>query len=655
MNPLLRQPNDDRPLAFDEIDADAVSPAVAEVLDQVQSLRAAMVASDEEDKRMRLHGFDRLHELMAGLMSPLYLLAETHEDQDVRQACRQGVQKMLERAHELRSDSGLYRCLLRFSEMPMTLLPVEMRLLSKTLDDYRRNGMELSDEERAQLLQLNHRLTELELKFGQHISEDQPVLELTASECDGLSDAFCLPFRQPDGSVRVPGHAANYTMIMKFAKQADVRERMFRLFMNRAREQNRPVLREMLALRQQKATLLGFPTFADYQLADKMAGSPQQVTDFMQELRLSVQDKAAQDYAELLRHQDGVRLAAWDRAYVAERIREAKYALHDEELKAYFPLDQVLRGLFQLAFDLFGVSFREADHLPTWHESVRGYELVDGDRVMGRCYLDLFPRASKYSHAACFDIREGRDTGVEFQIPESALVCNFSEATDQHPALLTHAEVETLFHEFGHLLHQLLTRSPLASLAGTNVIHDFVEVPSQLFEHWAWDAGSLKAFARHWQTGEVIPDALIERLQSTRHFGSGLHVEQQLFYGAIDMAFHTDFAPEKNDPSQITQQLQEAYTRFPYVPDTGFETCFGHLTGYAAGYYGYLWSRVFADDLFSEFEKGGVRSRQVGMRLREGILAKGDCEDPGTLIHRFLGRPPNQDAFRRHLGLAATP
>ncbi|MCB1041844.1 MAG: Zn-dependent oligopeptidase [Acidobacteria bacterium] len=644
VNPLVRQTCE--PLNFDQIVSEDVTQAVTQVLAKVASVREQMIQSAPDNKLLRLHGFDLLYQSISDLLSPLYLMAETHPMAQMREFSRAGVQKLLDLGNDLRLDQELYGTLDQFSQHAVTLVPIEMRLMAKILEDFRLEGMALPDPQREELRKLNQAITQQELLFSQNISEDASTLTVKRTELDGLPQWFVEQFSATDGDVTVPCQSTNFQMIMKHAANEDVRRRMYVAYLNRAREKNLPVLQTLLTLRHQKAQLLGYDQYADGQLVDKMAHDAATVHSFYEELRELVAAKAQADYQELLQFSGQDQIETWNRTYLAERLQESAYQLHEEETKPYFSLDDVLKGLFRLCFDLFGISFRRVG-IPTWHQDVKVFELVEDEKILGRCYLDLFPRENKFTHAACFDVRTRR-TDV---IPEAALVCNFTPPTGDRPSLLTHGEVETLFHEFGHLLHQLLSTSPLAILAGTNVLHDFVEVPSQLMEHWAWDTQTLQSFAQHWQTGEVIPRELIERLQATRTFGSGIHVQQQLFYGAVDMAYHGAYSPNL-DVSAVTERLQNEMTHFAYVPGTGFETCFGHLVGYAAGYYGYLWARVFADDLFSAFEQAGVRNRQMGMKLRQSILAQGNTAEPMQLMHHFLGRPPQKDAFRRYLGVA---
>jgi thimet oligopeptidase len=326
------------------------------------------------------------------------------------------------------------------------------------------------------------------------------------------------------------------------------------------------------------------------------------------------------------------------------RLLETEYHLDAEELKAYFPLERVLQGIFGISRILFGITFREAA-MPVWHPEVRTFELHGPEGLVARLYLDLFPRKHKYGHAACFGISGGSETGAGYRKPSAALVCNFPPPTSSQPSLLTHDNVVTLFHEFGHVLHHLLTHAALYSQSGTHVATDFVEVPSQLFENWAWEYESLKRFALHYKTGEVLPESLFEKMIAARNADSGLHIAQQLFYGTLDMTFHDRYDPTTTGTTEVVRRVQGEVSPYPYLEGTHMETSFGHLNGYAAGYYSYLWSRVYADDMYSAFRKKGVLNGETGRRLNEQVFSMGSSRDEGELIRTFLGREPDQRAF----------
>jgi thimet oligopeptidase len=281
------------------------------------------------------------------------------------------------------------------------------------------------------------------------------------------------------------------------------------------------------------------------------------------------------------------------------------------------------------------------------------FEVMKDGKMISRFYLDLYPRPNKYGHAACFGIIAGKMTANGYQYPTASLVCNFPKPSKDKPSLMPHGDVETFFHEFGHVLHNMLTTSDLEYFAGTNVAQDFVEAPSQIFENWAWEYDALKMFAKHYKTGEVLPEDLYNKMKASRNAGSGLNTLQQIFYGTLDMTLHDKFNPDSTSTTttDVVKDLQNKITLYPYLDGSHMQYSFGHLNGYGAGYYGYLWSKVYAQDMFSIFKKNGIMDQKTGIRYRDIILAKGASEDPMDLVKEFLGRDPNDEAYLKDLGL----
>ena len=314
-------------------------------------------------------------------------------------------------------------------------------------------------------------------------------------------------------------------------------------------------------------------------------------------------------------------------------------------------MERVVSGLFDLYQELFVMEFRQVENPSVWHKDVTMYEMYDSGsgNLIGHFYLDLFPRANKYQHAAQFDVRSAKLYLNGRQTPVAALVCNFPKPTADEPSLLPHDDVETFFHEFGHLLHALLNRG---ELEGLSVPRDFVEAPSQMLENWVWQKASLQRFARHFKTGETIPDDLVERMIAAKNLNSGVNALQQVYYAILDLTLHDGYSPDDNrSTTDIVRDLQNEITLYPYQEDTHFQASFGHLYGYAAAYYGYMWSKVYAQDMFSVFEENGILDTETGMRYRRIILEKGGTEDPLELVKAFLGREPSNEAFMRSLGL----
>ena len=345
-------------------------------------------------------------------------------------------------------------------------------------------------------------------------------------------------------------------------------------------------------------------------------------------------------------------MEAWEVSFYNNLLMRNKYSIDQEKVKEYFALDNVMNGLFKITQQLFGVKYVQVADASVWHQDVKAFDVKQDGITIGRFYLDLFPRENKYTHAACFTIRKGKQYGGVYQMPVAALICNFNAPAAGKPSLLTHAQAVTFFHEFGHVLHNLLTKAELASQSGTSVKRDFVEAPSQIFENWVWNYDALKLFARHYKTGEILPKELFQKMSAARNVGSGLAASAQINYGVLDMTLHDRYDP--NGDKSTTDVAKEVYNSimpFDFVDGTNYQAAFGHLTCYAAGYYGYMWSKVYAEDMFSVFEKNGILDQKTGMRYREAILANGGSKDEFEMVKDFLGREPDQKAFFRSLGL----
>jgi len=321
-------------------------------------------------------------------------------------------------------------------------------------------------------------------------------------------------------------------------------------------------------------------------------------------------------------------------------------------VKEYFAADAVFDGLFQIAQHLFGVQFEEVKDPSVWNKDVRMFNVKKDGKVIARFYTDLYPRPNKFSHAACFPMIKGKGTPQGYQMPVATLVCNFPAPTEDTPSLLSHSEVETFFHEFGHVLHNVLTTAQLSTQSGTSVSRDFVEAPSQIFENWTWNYSALKLFAKNYKTGEVLPESLFEKMVAAKNVGSGLSNTQQVFYGMIDFTLHDKYDPTSaTTTTEVVTELQNSITLYPHLEGTHMQAAFGHLMGYAAGYYGYLWSLVYAQDMFSVFEQNGIMDVETGLRYRDIILSNGGSRDELEMVVEFLGREPNQDAYFKSIGL----
>jgi len=390
-----------------------------------------------------------------------------------------------------------------------------------------------------------------------------------------------------------------------------------------------------------------------------MAKTPENVWKFEKDLAINLKAKADRDYQELLdvkrtstKNPKASTIEPWESSFFSTILMKNKYEVDDEKIKEYFDVSNVINGLLEISQTLYDVKFEEVKNPIVWHPDVRQFEVKNNGKVVGRFYLDLFPRDNKYGHAASFPIIGGRMTADGYEMPVNTLVCNFPKPTKDKPSLMPHGDVETFFHEFGHLLHSLLTTAELSGQSGTSVANDFVEAPSQLYENYAWNYESLQMFAKHYKTGEVLPKEMFDKMLAAKNVGSGIGTQYQVFYGSLDMTLHDNYDPTgKETTTDVVRRLQNEMTGFKYLEGTSFEASFGHLNGYGAGYYGYLWALVYAEDMFSVFEKNGVLDKATGIRYRDEILAKGSTEDEYELVKNFLGREPNQEAFLKSIGL----
>ncbi len=583
-------------------------------------------------------------------------MARVHPDREVRDAAQEAEERLTKWQSDLAFRRGLYEAVEAFAATAeaQALEGEHARLLEFTRRDFRRAGHELSEEQRAEVQRLRTRLVELGVAFARNIDEYEDGLELTRDELAGLPDDYVarLSPGKDEGTFRVSLDYPDYLPFMDNAERRDLREALAFKFNNRAVESNRSLLAETIDIRRRLAAIFGLPSWAHYAMEEKMARRPEAVEEFYDALIPPLREGAAAELADLrsaLGHDD---LRLWDYRHLHTRIRRERFGVDPDEVAAYFPLGSVLDGMFELTGEVFGLTYHRVDEPRAWHPDVAAYEIRDADdgRLLATFYADLHPREGKFGHAAAFDLVPGRATPGGYQTPATAIAANFTKPTADGPSLLKHDEVVTLFHEFGHVLHNSLGHTRFTRFTGFNTEWDFVEAPSQIMEHWCWTAEVLQRFARHHHTGDPIPEALVAKLVEARNLHVALFNLRQASFGLLDMAFHG--AGDIADLDAITRETS-AITGFPYHEGTFYPASFGHLFGYDAGYYGYLWAKVFGDDMFSRFEAEGVTNPKVGKEYRRTVLERGGSVDAADLVSDFLGREPNQQAFLRHLGIEA--
>ncbi|MEZ0393214.1 MAG: M3 family metallopeptidase [Pseudobdellovibrionaceae bacterium] len=536
----------------------------------------------------------------------------------------------------------------------------EARLLSQTLQSFEQNGLKLADDVLAKVKELKTKLAQKESQFSTNLNTDTSSLELTAEELKGAPADFLNRLQKTDdGKLIVTTKSTDYLAVMQNVSVAETRKKVMLAYLNRGGETNTKLLEEAVVLRSQIAQALGYKTWADYRTAPRMAKSSEAALDFLNNLKGKLAERNQKDFQQLLNFKKELQpqataLDQWDISYFSYQLQKRDYSLDQEKIREYFPANQVVAGIFEIYSKLLGVSFVEVQKADVWAEGVKLYEIHEGSsgELIGYFYTDLIPRPGKYGHAAAFPLISGRRlANGKYSLPIASMVANFNPPTADKPSLLSHDEVETFFHEFGHIMHQTLTRAPYATLSGASVAQDFVEAPSQMLENWVWSPQILNQISGHYlRPEEKLPAALLEKMLAAKNFQQGAAYTKQLLYALFDLSLHT-----QNQSVDVTKTYDDLYRQIiGQEPLAGnhFPASFGHLMGgYDAGYYGYLWSEVYAQDMFSQFPEADLTDHEMGSRYRKSILEPGSMKEALELLREFLGREPNADAFLKKLGI----
>ena len=651
------------PFDYTAVDAGVIRERGAAALTDAQRALDALVAipDAERTEANTLAALDAVQDGLTQASGRYAFLAEVAADESVRDTALEFRKELDAFSTRLGFREDVYAAVRAFAESPagQALTGESARWVEFTLRDYRRNGFDLEPSERERVQALKERLVDLGVQFRRNIDEYEDALLLTREQLAGLPDSYIEGLSEVETAegprLRV---SLAYPEMYPFLEAADdesLRRELFLKNHNKAADSNIAILDEALAARDEAARILGYGSWADYILEIRMAKEPGAALAFLEDLEQRVRAKADQEI-ELLtaakRAHTGdpeAALQIWDWRYYEQRILRDEHDVDQFAVAQYFPLEETLNGMLDIYADLVGVRFTRIEEARAWHPDVRLYAIEDaasGEHI-SHAYMDLHPRPHKYGHAAAFTLRPGRATADGgYQAPVSAIVANFTKPTGSAPSLLRHSEVRTLFHEFGHILHQTLTRARFTRFSGTSVERDFVEAPSQMLEHWIWDAAILGGFARHHETGEPLPGELLQQLIDSKNIASGLFWLRQVYFARLDLAYHGPGADK--DTNAIAAELHPI-TGFAFPAATQFQAGFGHLFGYDAGYYGYLWSKVFGDDMFTRFEQDGLAA---GVDYRRLILENGGTTDADEMVRAFLGREPRNEAFLRDIGLA---
>ncbi|WP_341920455.1 M3 family metallopeptidase [Hydrocarboniphaga effusa] len=662
---------------FARIRAEQAEPAVDAVLAESKRKLDELLALDREPTwETFIEPLEALGEHLGqvwGPVSHLFMVRSTAEWRAAYNAC---LPKVTEYSLELSQSEPLCAAYRRIKESPgfAQLSPVRQKVINDALRDFRLSGIDLPADKKQRYKEIALRLSEIQTKFEENLMDAIKAwskLVTDESELAGMTDAAKQQAREKAKAKGQDGWLLtldfpSYDAVITYTTNRELRREIYTAYSTRASDQgpqagqfdNGPIAEEILKLRHEEALLLGFNNYAELSLATKMADSPDEVEGFLRDLARRAKPRAGAELDELrayAKQLDGLdELQPWDMAFYAEKFKESSLGLSDEELRPYFALPAVLDGLFKLLGRLYGLRCERLPDAPVWHEDVQAYQLLDANGLVGRFYLDPFARDEKRGGAWMDECHNRRRTSAGVQTPVAYLVCNFRPAVGDQPALLTHDEVVTLFHEFGHGLHLLLTQVDEASVAGIHGVEwDAVELPSQFMENWCFDETTLNGFARHYQTGEPIPTALLDKLKSSRVFQSGLATVRQIEFALFDLRLHRDYDPAAG--GRVLETLKRARDEVAVMQPPAFNRMpmsFSHIFagGYAAGYYSYKWAEVLSADAFAAFEESDFAA-ETGQRFRATILANGGSREARELFREFRGRDPEIAALLRHNGL----
>ncbi len=628
---------------------DASIKSTTEKLDQI-----AKTPQSERTLKNTLLQFEKVTSDFNDSVTPLTFMGYVSTDEAISKEGSDCEQKVSQFYVSIFTRKDLYRAIKDQSETS----PQEKRLLSETIKAFEENGLKLSDARLEEVKKLKLELALLETKFSTHLNQDKTEIELDSSELEGVPTDFLNSLKKSNhGKFIVTTKRPHFERVMENAVHEETRRKMLIAYESRAAKENTPLLEEAIQVRQKIANLMGYQNWVDYRVHSRMAKNSKNVIQFLNDLKSKLSARNKKDLDQLLKlkkEQDPSiqELKAWDILYYSNQLKKRDLHLDDEKIREYFPADHVVSGMFQIYSKLLGVEFIEQKDAKTWANQVQLYAIQDSKNheVISYFYADFIPRPGKYGHAAAFPLISARtlETG-KYSRPVAAIVANFTPPEGGKPSLLNHNEVETLFHEFGHIMHQTLTRAPYASLAGSNVDQDFVEAPSQMLENWVYWKEILTLVSGHYQDhSKKLPDDLLQKLIEARDFNQGYFYTRQLLFALLDMNYHTAKGPV--DSVGIYRKLHKELMGIDCIEGSYFPANFGHLMGgYDAGYYGYLWSEVYAMDMFSRFESDGLLNPQLGLLYRKTILEKGKMEDADELLKQFLGRKPNPKAFYKRL------
>lgn len=641
--------------------AQDLAPAEAEARVKLEKDLAALIAIPQAERTFEntIMGYERAFDNYGNALGMSGFLSYVSTDKKFRDAANDLQMQISQYMVDVATRRDVYKAIREYTDTNPRLDPVQAKLVKEMLIGFKNSGMDLNDADLEKFKALNKEKAEYIIKFDKNIQEYKDPLAVTQEQLQGLGEDYIKKLsKTDDGKYLVTLDYPDYVPFMQNADDEQARKELEFKFNRRGGQENVELLEKTLTLRREIARLLGYKNHAELRLEDRMAKNPKTVMAFLKDLQKKLKPLGKKEDKEMIAYKNSKTgknsrtLYSWESGYWSNKFRKENLELDSEKIKEYFPSQVVIDGMLDLFGGVFGITFEPVD-IPVWHPDVKAFKIKDkaSGELVAYFYMDLYPREGKYKHAACFGLVEGEEKqDGTYQIPFVAIVANLNKPSGDTPSLLKHSEVETLFHEFGHVLHNALTKAKYSAFSGTSVSWDFVEAPSQMLERWAWDPQVLKKISRHYQTGESLPDDLIKRMIAAKNFGAGGMYLRQDFFAQYDMTLHTvDTTP---DTTKLYFELTKKIRGLPLTKGTIPQASFGHIMGgYDAGYYGYLWSEVIAEDFFGEFKKNGIFNPETGLKFRREILEKGGTLDEEKMVENFLGRPADSKPFLKSIGL----
>lgn len=641
--------------------AQDLAPAEAEARVKLEKDLAALIAIPQAERTFEntIMGYERAFDNYGNALGMSGFLSYVSTDKQFRDAANDLQMQISQYMVDVATRRDVYKAIREYTDTNPRLDPVQAKLVKEMLIGFKNSGMDLNDADLEKFKALNKEKAEYIIKFDKNIQEYKDPLAVTKEQLQGLGEDYIQKLsKTDDGKYLVTLDYPDYVPFMQNADDEQARKELEFKFNRRGGQENVELLEKTLTLRREIARLLGYKNHAELRLEDRMAKNPKTVMAFLKDLQKKLKPLGKKEDKEMIAYKNSKTgknsrtLYSWESGYWSNKFRKENLELDSEKIKEYFPSQVVIDGMLDLFGGVFGITFEPVD-IPVWHPDVKAFKIKDkaSGELVAYFYMDLYPREGKYKHAACFGLVEGEEKqDGTYQIPFVAIVANLNKPSGDTPSLLKHSEVETLFHEFGHVLHNALTKAKYSAFSGTSVSWDFVEAPSQMLERWAWDPQVLKKISKHYKTGEALPDDLIKRMIAAKNFGAGGMYLRQDFFAQYDMTLHT--ADTTPDTTKLYFELTKKIRGLPLTKGTIPQASFGHIMGgYDAGYYGYLWSEVIAEDFFGEFKKNGIFNPETGLKFRREILEKGGTLDEEKMVENFLGRPADNKPFLKSIGL----